>query len=147
MSQARRQTGEIVALVLLFLGITVFTVVGFAKDWMPPVASQHGAGVDGVIHYLLRSTGPILVLGALVLMQVAEDQVVLRSGDSRQVLKLHPAVERLEIERAKPVAPAAAKSAPFEAKAKREAGGEAAPKANPRGKEPGATADRDTGAR
>ena len=68
MSQARRQTGEIVALVLLFLGITVFTVVGFAKDWMPPVASQHGVGVDGVIHYLLRATGPILVLGALVLM-------------------------------------------------------------------------------
>jgi cytochrome c oxidase subunit II len=67
-NHARPQTGEVLALIALFLGITVFTVVGFAKDWMPPVASQHGVGVDGVIHYLLHATGPILVLGALVLM-------------------------------------------------------------------------------
>lgn len=63
-----RQSAEVVALVLLFLGITLLTVAGFAwKDWMPPVASRHGAGVDGVIRYLLLTTGAILVIGNLML--------------------------------------------------------------------------------
>jgi cytochrome c oxidase subunit 2 len=63
----RRQTAEVITLILLFLGLTAFTVVGFARDWMPPVASQHGVGVDGVLRYLFRATGPILVIGALFL--------------------------------------------------------------------------------
>ena len=95
--------------------------------------------------------GVVVELGAkygdAVLMQVAEDEVVLGSGNSRQVLKLHPGVEKLDVARAKPIAPAAVKSAPGKAKAKPEAGREAAPKAEARAKEPGATADRDTGAR
>jgi cytochrome c oxidase subunit 2 len=64
----RRRTTEVIALMLLFLGITGFTVVGFAVDWLPPSASRHGAGVDAVIRYLLRATGPVLVLGALALV-------------------------------------------------------------------------------
>ena len=57
--------------------------------------------------------------GDAVLMRVAEDEVELRSGDSRQVLKLHPAVEKkVDIVRAEPVTPAAATSAPRKAKAK-----------------------------
>ncbi len=64
MSQ-QRQTPEIIALIVLFMSITVFTVVGFSKDWMPTVASEHGAGVDSVIRYLLVTTGMILVIGAL----------------------------------------------------------------------------------
>jgi cytochrome c oxidase subunit II len=63
----RRQTAELIAIILLFLGITAFTVVGFAMEWLPPVASRHGAGVDGVIRYLLDSTGPVLVIGALAM--------------------------------------------------------------------------------
>ena len=53
--------------------------------------------------------GVVVELGAkygdAVLMQVAEDEIVLESGGSRQVLKLHPAVERVEAERVKPAAP------------------------------------------
>jgi MSHA biogenesis protein MshK len=57
--------------------------------------------------------------GEAVLMGVAEDQVVLRSGDSRQVLKLHPAVEKkVDVARAEPVTPVAEKSAPRKATAK-----------------------------
>jgi len=63
----RRQAAEVVALITLFLGITAFTVVGFAVEWLPPVASQHGAGVDGVIRYLFNATGPVLVVGALAM--------------------------------------------------------------------------------
>jgi cytochrome c oxidase subunit 2 len=64
MNQTRR-TVEVIALIVLLLGIMAFTLVGFAVNWLPPVASQHGAGVDGVIHYLLRATAPVLVAGAL----------------------------------------------------------------------------------
>ena len=65
----RGQTPEVLALVLFFLAITALTVVGFvAKDWMPPVASQHGAGVDEVIRYLLLTTGAVLVIGTLAMV-------------------------------------------------------------------------------
>jgi len=56
--------------------------------------------------------------GDAVLVRVAESEVVLRSGGVQQVLKLHPAVEKVDIVRAEPVTPAAAKSAPRKAKAK-----------------------------
>lgn len=65
----RRQTPEVIALILLFLGISVFTIAGFLlRDWMPLVASRHGAGVDGVIRYLLVATGAVLVIGTVVLV-------------------------------------------------------------------------------
>ena len=60
----RRQTIEVIALILLFAGITAFTIVGFARAWSPPVASVHGEGVDSVIHYLLYTTGTVLLLAA-----------------------------------------------------------------------------------
>jgi len=59
--------------------------------------------------------------GDAVLTRVAEDEVVLRRGDSRQVLKLHPAVDKVNIARVEPVTPAASKSAPRKAKAKAKA--------------------------
>ena len=62
----KRRTPEVIALILLFLSITLFTVVGFSKDWKPTVASQHGVGVDGVIGYLLLTTGAILIIGTIV---------------------------------------------------------------------------------
>lgn len=118
-----------------------------------PDATAPGNQLQSVMISPTRSAaiinGVVVELGAkygdAVLTRVAEDEVVLGSGSSRQVLKLHPGVEKLDVARAKPVAPAAAKSAP--GKAKPEAGREAAPKAKSRAKEPGATADRDTGAR
>lgn len=63
-----RKTAEVIALILLFGSISLFTVVGFATDWKPTVASQHGVGVDGVIDYLLLSTGAILVIGTVVFL-------------------------------------------------------------------------------
>jgi MSHA biogenesis protein MshK len=61
--------------------------------------------------------------GDAVLVKVAESEVVLRSGNEQQVLKLYPGVEKREIVPVALVAPAlapapAAKSAPRKAKAK-----------------------------
>lgn len=66
----RRQTFEIIALVVLFLSITLFTVVGFTSArWMPPpAASRHGVGVDAVIHYLIVTTGTILLIGTIAMV-------------------------------------------------------------------------------
>jgi cytochrome c oxidase subunit II len=68
MAKRTHQTAEVIALNLLFIAITVFTVVGFARDWKPPVASLHGEGVDGVIRYLLVTTGTVLVIGTIALV-------------------------------------------------------------------------------
>ncbi len=67
MKENSKQTPEIIALILLFLGISGMAFVGFgAKSWMPEVASEHGVGVDGVIRYLIISTGTVLAIGTLV---------------------------------------------------------------------------------
>lgn len=59
--------------------------------------------------------------GDAVLTRVAEDEVVLKSGDSRQVLRLHPSVDKkVEVAQTEPVAPAA-ESAPRPEKAKTKA--------------------------
>jgi cytochrome c oxidase subunit 2 len=64
----RRQTFEVLSLSALFLAITAFTVIGFSRDWAPPVASRHGEGVDAVIRYLEATTGAILIIGTLALV-------------------------------------------------------------------------------
>lgn len=65
----KRQTGEVIALILLFGSITLFTVAGFAfGHWAAPAASVHGAGVDGVIRYLELTTGTVLVIGAVAML-------------------------------------------------------------------------------
>jgi hypothetical protein len=61
--------------------------------------SRRAAIINGVVVELGAKYGDA------VLTWVAEDEVVLRSGSSQQVLKLHPAVERLDAGRVKPAAP------------------------------------------
>ncbi len=63
-------------------------------------------------------------VGDAVLTRVAEDEVVLRSGDLREVLKLHPAVDKVDIE------PAGAKNAPRKTKPKATTQREADPAAD-----------------
>lgn len=64
-----RQTLPAAALALLFLAITILTAAGFvSRDWLPPVASEHGEGVDEVIRYLLLTTGAVFLIGHVVLV-------------------------------------------------------------------------------
>ena len=73
--------------------------------------------------------------GDAVLTKVAEDEVVLESGGSRQVLRLHPAVDKkIEVAQAQPLAPAAKSDSPEpKPKAKPKAKSKAKPKATPQG--------------
>lgn len=60
----RRQTPEVIALILLFVAITLFTIGGFARPWIAAAASAQGLGVDDVINYVMRATGGILAVAA-----------------------------------------------------------------------------------
>lgn len=65
----KRQTLEAAALAALFLGLTIFTVVGFAmRTWQPTGASEHAADLDGMIGYLMWTTGVVFVIGHVVLV-------------------------------------------------------------------------------
>jgi len=55
------------ALAIVFVLIAIGTAVGFILDLRPPVASEHGKGIDSVITYLLVTTGAIFVAGHLIL--------------------------------------------------------------------------------
>ncbi len=68
--KTRWQTLEAAALVVFFLGVTVLTILGVAmRDWMPTAASRHAEGMDGMIRYLLITTGIIFVIGHVVLVR------------------------------------------------------------------------------
>ncbi|MBI4583914.1 MAG: cytochrome c oxidase subunit II [Planctomycetes bacterium] len=46
----------------------ILTVLLFlARPWIPPVASQHGNGIDFLINYLLLTSGVIFIAGHLIL--------------------------------------------------------------------------------
>lgn len=65
------------ALALVFIVIGAGTAIGFLLDLRPPVATEHGVGVDRVITYLLVTTGIIFVAGHFTL-----GWLVARSGKS-----------------------------------------------------------------
>lgn len=66
---SRWQTLEVAALALFFLLVTVMTVWGFAMgEWLPPAASRHAPRIDGMIRYLLMTTGVVFVIGHFVLI-------------------------------------------------------------------------------
>lgn len=52
-----------VAVWLLGVGVIVFG----AREWLPPLASVHGAGIDRMIIYLLATTGGLILVGHVVL--------------------------------------------------------------------------------
>jgi len=60
-----RGFGLFFAIVTVAIGVAV--AWGFSRGWLPEVASEHGKGVDGVIHYLMWSTGVLFLVGHLAL--------------------------------------------------------------------------------
>ena len=60
--------------------IPVVAVIFGAGNWLPPLASEHGAGIDGILRYLLITVGALLVIGHLVL-----GYFILRFGGQERV--------------------------------------------------------------
>jgi cytochrome c oxidase subunit 2 len=52
----------------LFLFVVLLTVIAFfVTPWKPPVHSEHGRGVDGMIAYIIGVAGAVFVIGHAVL--------------------------------------------------------------------------------
>jgi cytochrome c oxidase subunit 2 len=51
----------------LFLVVGVGIVLYGRQDWLPPLASRHGAGIDAMLRYLLLTTGTSLLVAFAVL--------------------------------------------------------------------------------
>lgn len=47
--------------------VAVAAVMLGARRWLPPLASEHGIGIDFMLHYLLLTVGALLVIGHLAL--------------------------------------------------------------------------------
>lgn len=90
---ARTRTFETTALALFFFGVTTLTVWGFAMpDWLPPAASRHAEGVDGLIRYLLVTTGAIFVIGHAVLIYFI---LKFEGSEDSTAIQTNPKTERL----------------------------------------------------
>jgi cytochrome c oxidase subunit 2 len=61
----KRVEGALLA--LAFLLIPVMGVTLAARRWLPSLASEHGAGIDRMISYLMITVGTLFVIGHLVL--------------------------------------------------------------------------------
>lgn len=55
-----------VLFVMLIVIVGVATAATF-RQWYPPVASEHGGGIDSMINYLLAATGVLFIVGHLAL--------------------------------------------------------------------------------
>jgi cytochrome c oxidase subunit 2 len=56
-----------------FLPLAIWTLGAFAlylalsRRWIPPLASAHGAGIDGMLDYTLLTAGSLVILGHVIL--------------------------------------------------------------------------------
>jgi cytochrome c oxidase subunit 2 len=57
--------GAFLAITVWLLGIGI--VILGARRYLPPVASEHGVGIDAMLIYLLVATGALVIIGHLVL--------------------------------------------------------------------------------
>ena len=57
--------GTFLAITVWLLGIGI--VILGARKYLPPVASEHGVGIDSMLIYLLFATGGLVIIGHLVL--------------------------------------------------------------------------------
>jgi cytochrome c oxidase subunit 2 len=61
-----RSSGRALAIAVWVIGLLIVHV-GLSRRWLPPLASDHGAGVDRMLHYTMISTGAMLLLGHAIL--------------------------------------------------------------------------------
>ena len=63
---ATRKSGALVAGAVFAL-LAVATVIVGSREWLPPLASTHGLGIDRTLLFLLSATGIMFLVGHLLL--------------------------------------------------------------------------------
>ena len=76
---------------LMFLLVGAGVVLYGGRDWLPPLASRHGAGIDAMLNYLLTMTGTALLIAFIVLSWIVW------SGGRRARVTTRLAAHRVEI--------------------------------------------------
>ena len=66
-TETARNTNERWLLPLLIWLFPLITLALGVRTWLPPLASEHGAGIDRMLRYLLVSVGGLYVIGNAVL--------------------------------------------------------------------------------
>ncbi|OFV99002.1 MAG: hypothetical protein A3H28_07915 [Acidobacteria bacterium RIFCSPLOWO2_02_FULL_61_28] len=66
-SNESKGSGQRILLTLALWVIPVVAVVLGSRQWLPPLASEHGAGIDFMLHYLLITVGGLFVIGHIAL--------------------------------------------------------------------------------
>jgi cytochrome c oxidase subunit 2 len=69
-TDARTPTGAGRVLALVVFLIPILTVAAGGRNWLPPVASEHGAGIDLMLRYLLFCAGGLLIIAHFALAYV-----------------------------------------------------------------------------
>jgi cytochrome c oxidase subunit 2 len=59
--------GQARFLALVVWSIPVIVIAAGSRSWMPPLASEHGAGIDRMLHYLLYDAAGLLLAAHLAL--------------------------------------------------------------------------------
>jgi cytochrome c oxidase subunit 2 len=62
-NEAPRGGFEVWLVSIVFFIVGVAIVLYGRYDWLPPLASRHGAGIDAMLHYLLLMTGAMVLAG------------------------------------------------------------------------------------
>ncbi len=66
-ARASKGTAEQWLLAFLIWLIPIVVVALGGKRWLPTLASEHGAGIDRMLHYLFLTVGGLFVVGHLIL--------------------------------------------------------------------------------
>jgi cytochrome c oxidase subunit II len=96
-SDKRSTLGILLSFTIWVLGIGVF-LLG-ARPYLPPVASEHGKGIDVMLLYLLVTTGGLIVIGHVVLgyfvlrfSRVAQTSPTLPGAKAQRFWSVAPAI-------------------------------------------------------
>jgi cytochrome c oxidase subunit 2 len=85
--QKKPGPGRLLAVVVWL--IPVLIIIAGARTWLPPVGSEHGEGIDRMLHYLLFCAGGLLGIAHLALGYAlwrfgGQQQATFRQATSRQ---------------------------------------------------------------
>ncbi len=61
--QSQRE-GRVLAVVVWLIGMAIVGIG--SRRWLPPLASEHGAGIDSMLNYLMITVGALVLSGHLV---------------------------------------------------------------------------------
>lgn len=80
---SKTRSGPVLALLVWFLAAATAFVM--ARRWLPPLASEHGAGIDRMLHYLFVTVGALFLVG-----HAALGAVIWRFSKSRRTSRDTP---------------------------------------------------------